>query len=95
MYPKKPEQPQWFNYSPDWAPHVKGRYEERFVDQETSLPDPQHIEARCEHPDCAGKDTLWKGTCMSGSVRTWINKYALAHLHRDPLVKGYYHHPSK
>jgi hypothetical protein len=69
----------WLEYSPAWAPHVKGRFQERDVDED-GLPDEAPVEARCE--TCGA---TFKRRCSSGLMRQHIAKFALVHLHRGPL----------
>jgi hypothetical protein len=71
----------WTEYSPPFALHVKGKFTERKVDQDTGMPDPQLIVADCEI--CKAH---WQGSCMTGNVRNWIHKFGLIHIHRDPFA---------
>jgi len=75
-------EPVWVEYSPEWAKHVKGRYEERTYDEETKQPNPQRVEMTCTHEGCGQS---WKTVCASGLVRRHIANFAQSHLHRDPL----------
>lgn len=69
----------WEEWSPSFAPHVKGRYEERqFTD---GLPEEQKWQVTCEK--CGARH---QGTCSSGAVRTHIKRFATLHLHADPLA---------
>jgi dTMP kinase len=72
-----------FPYSPQWAPHVKGMYEERWIDPETQIPDPQRWWVSCDI--CHAKH---QGSCQSGGVKTWINRFASVHPHRDVLTSA-------
>jgi len=67
-------------YRPDFAPHVMGEIEPRSWDQEDGRWEDQRVEARCEK--CGA--TL-RAVCRSGKPRQWVVKFALVHLHRDPL----------
>lgn len=69
-------------WSPSAAPHVRGRWEVRRFDED-GLPEPQGVE--CE---CAVCGAVWRAQCMSGLVRDLVMKFALVHLHRDPLGGG-------
>lgn len=62
-------------YSPPFAPHVKGRYARR------EWTDPQAFDVRCE--TCG--ESYGPAMCDSGRVRERIGKFAVGHLHRDPL----------
>lgn len=72
----------WIDYSPPWAPHVKGRYTERTVDPETRQPTEQRYVVKCEKCGAQWGPT----TCLSGMVRQHIVNFAIAHPHRDPLI---------
>lgn len=74
---------EWEAWSPDWAPHVVGRYTKRTFDAETQLPEPQKVEIRCTFPGCNAE---WKLDCSSGLVRDHVNNFAKSHTHRDPLA---------
>lgn len=67
-------------WSPQWAPHVKGWYEVRQYDADTGFGETQAWGAHC---DTCGDN--WQGSCDSGQVRKHIQKFALVHLHKDPL----------
>ena len=71
---------EWIEWSPGFAPHVKGKYTRRTFDDD-GLPEEQHIRVHCTH--CG--DT-WDRECLSGQVRGHIARFATAHLHRDPLA---------
>lgn len=71
---------EWVEWSPQSAPHVKGRYTRRTFDED-GQPEEQRWEARCE--TCGGSH---QGGCMSGNVRSHIARFAAQHLHRDPLA---------
>lgn len=66
-------------YSPPFALHVKGGWEAREADS-IGQPAPQKIFAYCEN--CKAD---WQTTCTTGNVKSWIHKFALTHLHRDPF----------
>lgn len=76
------ELPIIIQWSPQFAPHVKGWYEQRQYDQETGLPETQRWGA-----ECAICGTKWQGSCDSGQVRKHIQRFAIVHLHRDPMGK--------
>lgn len=67
------------HYSPPFATHVKGGWEKREADQ-IGLPAPQKIFMHCEK---CGEN--YQTTCTTGNVRSWINRFATVHLHRDPF----------
>jgi hypothetical protein len=72
-----PPRVQW---SPQFAPHVKGWYDERQYDPDDGMPDTQRWGAHC---DVCQHDH--QGSCDSGQVRKHIQRFALVHLHGDPL----------
>lgn len=65
-------------WRPEFAPHVRGRYEEAVV--EDGERQPQRFECDCEK--CGAH---YQNVCTSGAVRTRIVRFAAVHLHRDPL----------
>ncbi len=67
------------SYSPPWATHVTGTFNERKLDED-GKPEPQVIDMVCTI--CKA---TWKTTCESGAVRAHIQKFGLAHAHRDAL----------
>ena len=67
------------SYDPHWAPRVRGKIEAPAT-REDGLPEEQKI--FCECLECG---TKWQTTCSSGHVRVHVNKFALQHIHRDPL----------
>lgn len=69
----------WVDFSPPWAPHVKGSYTDRTFDED-GLPEEQKVRATCTV--CG---TVFQRTCASGQVRTHITTFARLHVHRDPL----------
>jgi hypothetical protein len=69
-----------YAYSPPWAPHVRGMIDEREVDPETGALEEQRVDVECG--ECGAK---LHRTCSSGAVREHVNRFATAHLHRDPL----------
>ena len=89
----KPEK-RWVEWSPDSAPHVKGRYESDREIGPSGMPDPQQViavcavcKARCKcQPDrlchCGAE---WRTACSTGAVRQHIARFAAVHLHRDPF----------
>ncbi len=66
-------------WSPAFAPHVEGQYEERTF--EGGLPQEQRWYVRCT--TCGA---TYQGRCASGSVRQRIKRFATVHLHRDPFA---------
>jgi hypothetical protein len=72
--------PKRVDWSPQFAPHVKGWYDERQYDDD-GLPETQAWGARCDQ--CRHEH---RGACDSGQVRKHIQRFALAHLHADPLA---------
>jgi hypothetical protein len=74
---QKPENSEW---SPTWAPHVKGIYPSRTFDPITGQPDEQKISIQCQI--CGA---TWQVICTSGLVRSHISNFAKSHLHRDPF----------
>lgn len=67
------------SYSPEWAPHVIGRYKPRQWDKQG---DPVPIEILMSCTRCgAGR----RVTSSTGQVKAAICRFARAHLHRDPL----------
>jgi hypothetical protein len=74
-------------YSPKWAPHVKGRYSPRVLDPETKLPEEQRVEARCTL--CGDR---YKNVCRQGMPRNYILKFASFHSHKamanNPIKVG-------
>lgn len=64
-------------YSPRWAPHVKGRYSLRVLDPETHEPEEQRVEARCDL--CGDR---YKNVCRQGMPRNHILKFAAVHSHK-------------
>lgn len=72
----------WVAYSPRFAPHVKGSYSPRTVDEETGLREPQSVRATCEV--CGAE--YGPIECASGRVRQRVDTWAAVdHLHRDRL----------
>lgn len=78
---------EWEEWSPSWAPHVKGRYTRRTVDEVTRMPEPQQVRIVCTHRDDEGKmcGETWQTSCSSGNVRRHIQNFAMNHIHKDPL----------
>ena len=83
----EPNPDAWIEWRPVHAPHVRGEYQLRTIDEETGLPDPQSFRVECEHVNDAGSrcGARWAGECTSGRVREKIQMFAARHLHRDPL----------
>lgn len=67
-------------WSPDWAPHVKGKFQDREVGRD-GLPEEAHIEAFC-----TACNATFRRMCASGRPRQWIGTFAAQHLHRNPLA---------
>ncbi|MGA7120384.1 MAG: hypothetical protein WBY94_09820 [Polyangiaceae bacterium] len=66
-------------WSPNYAPHVKGHYEDREIGPDG---EPEEAEVGAECGICGA---AFKRKCKSGLMREWISRFAIAHLHRDPL----------
>lgn len=66
-------------YSPTFAPHVKGGWEARESDA-IGFPAPQKI-----YCVCTKCNTRYQTTCTTGQVKTWVHRFAIVHLHRDPF----------
>lgn len=83
----------WAEWSPAWAPHVRGRYEADRTVGPSGMPDPQAIVAVCGvcKRTCRCKGSVcecgaeWRGSCSSGAVLSHVSRFASLHLHRDPL----------
>lgn len=75
----KPEA--WIEFAPRFAPHVKGEFTRRTFDPETRLPEPQKWRVRC-----AKCGASWQGECHSGQPKQHVNRFAVQHIHRDPLA---------
>lgn len=76
----QPQRPRRVEWVPQFAAHVVGWYDERRFDED-GLPETQAWGAKCsvcnhEH----------KGQCDSGRVREHIQRFALVHLHNDPMA---------
>ena len=71
-------------WSPPWAPHVKGRYTPR-TRGENGMCEPQHVYMLCafKHNDGRICGETWQTVCASGNVRRHINNFAKAHSHSD------------
>jgi hypothetical protein len=72
----------WVEWRPKFAPHVKGEYTDREIDPETHMPLEQKYKIVCEN--CGA--TWGPLGCSSGMVRQHISRFALGHIHRDPLL---------
>lgn len=70
------------SYSPPWAPHVTGTFPERTFDEDRVLV-PMKIEMSCSL--CGDR---YQKTCETGAVHQWVQKFALVHVHRDPMRVG-------
>jgi hypothetical protein len=67
------------SYSPIWAPHVRGEWTERTYDED-GLPEEQSVTIVCG--ECKGVHRM---KCTSGLAREHVQRFARAHLHRDPM----------
>lgn len=67
-------------YTPSFAPLVKGEHDPRQNDPETGKVVPMRFTASCT--SCGERV---EGVCDSGRVREKIDKWAILHLHRDPM----------
>lgn len=65
-------------YVPPWARHIEGEVAPKPEGADPA--DPVLIRAKCTL--CGA---TWQRQCTSGMHRTWIGKFALAHLHRNRL----------
>lgn len=70
---------EWVEWNPKAVPHVVGRYEKR-QEPEPGHPAEQTVEATCNK--CGGK---LRTVCSSGNVRQHILRFAVHHMHSDPL----------
>lgn len=79
-------EPEWIQWSPANAPHVRGRYRPRKLD-DNGLPEAQDFEAECTHVNEAGSRCGARrvSSCTSGRVRERIQEFAARHMHDDPL----------
>lgn len=81
MFQKLPaDEIPWEDYRPAFALHILGRYEQRQFDED-GLPETQHWTAYCEK--C---NTAHQGACDSGQVKKHIQRFAVVHMHADPLA---------
>lgn len=71
-------------FSPQWAPHIIGRYNKRVIDPETGESDPQIVRIVCGKCNAA-----YQVKCTTGAVRAWVNRFATVHYHGDPLDPGH------
>ena len=70
----------WETYTPNFAPHITGRYAVREFEPD-GMPKSQQWTAHC------GKcDRTHRGFCDSGQVRKHIKDFAMRHLHDDALA---------
>lgn len=74
----------WIQWSPPWAPHVKGRYTEKCRGDQ-GFCEPQRVTMLCafKHEDGSVCGATWQTVCASGNVRGHINNFAKAHDHKD------------
>lgn len=79
------------SYSPPWCTHVVGTYPAREYeknDDGTQTLVPMRIDMVCNHVDPKTNKrcgATWRHTCNTGAVHQWIQKFALQHVHRDPM----------
>jgi hypothetical protein len=66
-------------WSPDWAPHVRGYYYDRLPDED-GIPEEAEVGASCGQ--CG---SVFKRMCASGMMRQHIANFAIAHTHRHPF----------
>lgn len=71
----------WIEFRPKWCPHVRGEYTPRVYDPDAGQMQQQKWRATCEKCNEKWGPVL----CDSGMVTQHIARFALAHLHRDPL----------
>lgn len=64
-------------YHPAFAPHVGARIPPRRHDE------PQVFRVRCDR--CGDEVRV---ECRTGHPRRWVTKFAILHLHRDPMAHG-------
>jgi hypothetical protein len=69
------------SYSPIWAPHVTSDFPERTFEGGTLVP--MKIVMKCTL--CGD---VQQRMCPSGAVHQWVQKFALVHVHRDPMRFG-------
>lgn len=74
------------SYSPPWAPHVTGSYGEREF-EEANDGTMQLVPIRIDM-SCSLCNATHRHVCPSGAVHQWIQRFALAHVHRDPMRAG-------
>ena len=67
-------------FRPQWAPHVVGTFAPPEFDRVRGVYEDLKVKLYCE--SCGGRAVA---TCNSGQPREHVNKFALVHLHRDPL----------
>lgn len=77
-------EPQWIEWSPPWAPHVKGKYTKR-VRGDDGFCEPQRVQMACIHRGESGKvcGATWQTVCSTGNVRRHINTFAKVHAHKE------------
>lgn len=74
-------------YSPLFAPHVKGRYskiefeEDKVGGRTVMVRQPQMVEIVCEM--CGQR---YRRECRQGQPRLHVRRFAAIHLHRHPLA---------
>lgn len=86
------DKPVWDEWRPPFAQHVLGKYERRTVNDDGTA-DEQRVVVVCEQ--CKARCRCCKGVCScgaefrtvctTGSTRTHVSRFAVLHLHRDPL----------
>ena len=68
-------------WSPAFAPHVKGYYEEREMGSDGMM------EEAPVGAVCTLCNATFQRKCASGHMRQWIATFAKVHLHRHPLLE--------
>ncbi len=74
-------EPRWKEWRPKFAKHVLGMYLPRTYDRDAKMPDSQKWRVICEQ--CGQR---FQGECMTGAVRGHISRFAVQHVHVDPLA---------
>jgi hypothetical protein len=72
-------EPTWAEWTPPYATHVKGRFAFDDFDEEGR---PREAIVRAECDKCGEK---FERRCTSGLFRQHIARFAIQHLHRNPL----------
>lgn len=71
----------WVRWSPPWATHVIGAIEPRRWNAEDRRHEPQRVEIVCGV--CGA---TWQALCEQGRPLEHVQKFAVAHAHRDPFA---------